>query len=122
MSILWAHTQRVLAKVVADEVRLEEGAHLRVARPGVVQDDKVQLERGHVDDKRKDDEACHPSDPMPGLVIVRHPEVAELMPEVLDGVDTDDGSDEEADEFYAVRALADVESVLRANLPAHAAN
>ena len=47
--------ERVLRKVVAVQVRLEERRHLRVARTGAVQDQEVDLERQGVDAEWNDD-------------------------------------------------------------------
>lgn len=57
-------TERVLGKVVALEVGLEEGAHLRVARARLVEDEEVDLEAQRVDAERDDDKAQDPRDPV----------------------------------------------------------
>lgn len=47
---MW-HTEGVLSKVVPDEVSLEERAHLGVAWARVIEDQKVDFKRGHVDER-----------------------------------------------------------------------
>jgi len=49
--------ERVTRKIVALEVRLEQGGHLRVARAGVVENEEVELEGGHIDKQREENEA-----------------------------------------------------------------
>ena len=61
-------TQRVPGKVISDKIRLEEGAHLRITRTGMVQDKKVNLKGYHVDDNRGDNETSDTSSPVPKLV------------------------------------------------------
>lgn len=58
------HTKGVLGKVVPDEVSLEEGAHLRVSRTGMIKYEEVHLERGHIDDYRQNDKAQATCDPV----------------------------------------------------------
>ena len=61
-------TERIPGEVVSDEVRLEEGAHLRISRTGMVQDEEVNLESYHVDDDWSDDETGDTGSPVPKLV------------------------------------------------------
>ena len=49
------HTERVLVEFISDKVGLEEGAHLGVTRPRVVQDHEVDLEGSHEDENGNDD-------------------------------------------------------------------
>ena len=65
---LLPHTEGVLAEGVADEVCLEERAHLSITWTGVVEDQEVHLEGGHVDQNREHDEAPDAGCPMPDLV------------------------------------------------------
>ena len=62
------HTERVLVERVPYQVRLEQRAHLGIARTRVVEDQEVDLERCHVNQERKDDQTCNPGSPMPDLV------------------------------------------------------
>ena len=61
-------TKGVPGKVISDKIRLEEGAHLRITRTGMVQDKEVNLESYHVDDNRCDNETSNTSAPVPKLV------------------------------------------------------
>jgi hypothetical protein len=56
--------ERVLGKVVAVQVRLEEGRHLRIAGAGPVEDKEVDLEAEEVDGEGDDDEAEGAGDPV----------------------------------------------------------
>lgn len=57
-------TERVLVKVIASEVCLEERAHLCIARACVVQDEKVYFEKGHVDENGENDQTENPCCPV----------------------------------------------------------
>lgn len=61
-------TERVPGKVISDKIRLEEGAHLRITRTGMIQDEEVNLESYHVDDNWGDNETSNTSSPVPKLV------------------------------------------------------
>jgi len=61
-------TEGIPGEVVSDKIRLEEGTHLRVSRPGMIQDEEVDLERYHVNDDRGDDETSDTGTPVPKLV------------------------------------------------------
>ena len=62
------HTERVLVERVPNQVRLEQRAHLGIARTRVVEDQEMDLERCHVDQERKDDQTRNTGSPMPDLV------------------------------------------------------
>lgn len=55
-------TEWVASEIVALEVSLEEGTHLRVSRSGSVEDEEVHLEAQCVDAEGDDDEAEHSGD------------------------------------------------------------
>lgn len=57
-------TKWVFVKVVANKMGLKERAHLCIPRTGVVQDEKVDFETGHVDDNGQDDQTENPRSPM----------------------------------------------------------
>lgn len=57
-------TKWVLVKVVANEMCLEERAHLCISRTRVVQDEEVYFEKGHVDKNGKDDQTEDPCPPV----------------------------------------------------------
>ena len=61
-------TKRRRGKVVANQVGLEQGAHLRISGTGVVQDQEVYLERAHVNQDWQDDETCYTGTPVPALI------------------------------------------------------
>ena len=73
------HTQRVLVEGVSNKVRLEERAHLGIARTGVVEYQKVHLEGCHVDHYRQHNEACDASSPVPNLVALGRRQLIALM-------------------------------------------
>ncbi|KAI3482898.1 hypothetical protein L1887_54220 [Cichorium endivia] len=84
-------------KVVAAQVALEERAHLGIARARTAEDGKVRLEAQHVDGERQEDEAEDACAPVTCVRAHGHAQVAELLPQVLDGEDADEGGDKEAD-------------------------
>ena len=51
-------------KIVALQMRLEQGGHLRISRSGAVEDEKVDLEACGVDRKGQEDEACYTGNPV----------------------------------------------------------
>ena len=61
-------TERIPSKVISDEIRLEQGAHLRIARTGMVQDEEVNFESYHVDDNWGDNETSNTGSPVPQLI------------------------------------------------------
>jgi hypothetical protein len=93
--------QRILVEIVPDEVGLEERAHLRVTGSGVVEDQEVNLERGHEDQNRDDDEADDAGRPVVYLLAHCESGIAKLVPEVFNGVNTNERRNEESDHFHA---------------------
>lgn len=89
----------VLADLGALQVCLEQGAHLRITRTCVVENGKVECEREHVDQERDDDEANDASDNVSAQCGDGHLGVAKLGPEILNGVQADEGGDEETDKL-----------------------
>lgn len=99
------------------EVGLEKGAHLSITRATLVEDGKVKSEGKEVDEEGDDDKSNNSGDNVSsqgGLEGVSvqtstndgnegtyngHLSVAELVPEVLNSVDTDKSSDEKTDEL-----------------------
>ncbi|KAI7092146.1 glycosyltransferase family 39 protein [Hortaea werneckii] len=75
----------VLANLGALQVGLEERRHLRVARAAVLEDQEVDPEGEHVDDQGDDNQANDTEAEVGCQSHLRHPEVAELVPEVFDG-------------------------------------
>ena len=84
----------------------------------MVQDKEVDFESYHVDENRSDDEATNAGSPMPQLVPLRkqssqkknlgqvvkgtnqrHFEVTKFVPQILYGVDTNQGCHKQSDEF-----------------------
>ena len=63
-----ALTERIACEIITNEMGLEERAHLGITWTGVVEDQEVHLEGGHVDQNREHDEAPDAGCPMPDLV------------------------------------------------------
>lgn len=107
----------VLADLSALQVGLEKRAHLGVTWSGSVEDSEVQSEGEHVDKEWNDDQTDNTSDDvgtegrlksdvstardLAGHLITYegHLGVTELVPEILNGVQTDESRDEETDEL-----------------------
>lgn len=58
------HLQGRVGEIVANEMRLEKGAHLCVAGPGPVQNDEVDLETCGIYGKGQDNEAADSRQPV----------------------------------------------------------
>jgi hypothetical protein len=107
----------VLANLGSLQVGLEERAHLGIARTGSVKDSKVESEGEQVDQERNDDETDNSGEKMGcqsrlSYLLVRsrhewlegktnqgHLGVTKLVPEILNGVETNESGDEKTNKL-----------------------
>lgn len=85
----------VSANLGTSQISLEERGHLGIARAGVGQNNEVDGKAHEVDRKGQDDEADDTSGKMGSQNLRGHLDVAELVPKVLNGVETDESGNEE---------------------------
>ncbi len=63
--------QGIAFEVIANQIRLEQGAHLSVAGPRMVQDHEVNFERCHENEDREDDKTRYTSTPVFQLISLK---------------------------------------------------
>lgn len=109
----------VAANFAAFQVRLEQRAHLSITRTTPRQDGEMQGEGEEIDQERDNDQSNNASTEMGGKRCVLHLSVAELVPEILDGIKTNHGRNEQpnkldtADEAQAETGHEQPEEPLR---------
>lgn len=90
---------RVTTDFAAFQIGLEERAHLSIARTTSGKDGKVEGERKEVDKEWDDNQAGNSSSNVGGQLRNWHLGVTKLVPEILNGVNSDEGSDEQANKL-----------------------
>ena len=93
--------RRVTADLAAFEVCLEQGAHLGITGATLGQDGEMESKGEKIDQERNDDQTNNAGGEMGAQRGIGHLGVAKLVPEVLNGVETDHSGDEQADELDA---------------------
>ncbi len=78
---------------------MEERGHLSISRAGILEDEEVQVEAEHVDDHRNDNQANNTDYQMCSKLNDWHLLVAELVPQIVCGVEADECCDEQTDPF-----------------------
>jgi len=94
----------VLADLGSAQVGLEEGAHLRISGAAVLQNEEMQVETEGVDRQRDEDEAEDAEGQVCEKLNLGHFEIAKLVPEILNSVDSDESGDEETDPLHTADA------------------
>ena len=94
----------VLSNFRSAQIGLEERAHLGITRTAVLEDQEVEIEGENVDRQGNHDETKDAESDVREELHLGHLEVAKLVPEVLDGVESDKRSDEEADPLDTANA------------------
>lgn len=100
---------RVLSDFGTSEVGLEEGAHLGVSWSGVFENGEVSGEGEHVDDDWDNNQATNSGHDVCAKLSLWHLVVSELVPEILNGVEPNQGGNEESNPLNTADT-ADAES------------
>lgn len=89
----------VTANLATFQVCLEQGAHLGITRSTPRQDGKMQGEGEEIYKERDDDQTDNTGTKMGSKCGIRHLGVAELVPKILNGVETNHSRNEQPDEL-----------------------
>ena len=94
----------VLSNLRTAKVSLEQGAHLSISWAAILEDSEMGCERQHVDDERKNNQPSDSGANVGSEFDLGHLVVPELVPEIFNGVESDEGSAKEANPLDTAHA------------------